>query len=236
MLNVLAAPGEAFDEVRASPYRAANWVVPLLLASVAGVVFILVAFAQPAVVDEIIEQQVAQFDRAVETGKMTDAQADAARGQMEQMRPMIATFGRVFGALGVILVTVAGTFFSAFILWLVARMGLKSPVAYWKCMEVAGLSSLVNLVGTILTLFLVVYRGSISANLSVAMLIPNLPPGKPLFTLLSGLNPIFLWWTGLLALGLSRLAGRPFGVTAGWLFGLYLMFTLLFAGLAMLRP
>jgi hypothetical protein len=46
LANVFACPGELFDEVAASPHRAANWIIPTLLACLSGVISILYLPAQ----------------------------------------------------------------------------------------------------------------------------------------------------------------------------------------------
>src|SRR5277367_6665687 len=78
LTNVIAAPGEAFDEIKARPVSAANWLMPLALSVAGGIVYILLAFSQPAILNSLKEQREAAFQKNVDAGKMTQAQADQA--------------------------------------------------------------------------------------------------------------------------------------------------------------
>jgi hypothetical protein len=90
-----------------------------------------------------------------------------------------------------------------------------------------GLTQAIGILGTVLTLFVVVYRGSLNSNLSPAMLVPGLEEGSVVFSLLSLLNPIYLWSAAVLALGLAIMTGRSWGAVAARLFGVYGVLSLL---------
>ena len=227
MINILVSPGDVYEEVRASSYKGENWHIPLILGALVAVLFVLVAFAQPAVVNNMLEAQIKAMDQQVAAGKMTAAQADTARDQMEKLRPMMATLGRIFGSVGAVIATFVFAFIAAWILWLLARYTLGAPVGYWRCMELVGLTQAIGILGTILTLFVVIYRGSLNSNLSPAMLVPGLEEGTVVFNLLSVLNPIYLWSVAVLALGLATLTGRSWGAAAVRLFGIYFVLSLL---------
>ena len=221
MINILVTPGEVYDEVRDSTYKGENWHIPLFLAAAVALLFVLIAFAQPAVVENLLQTQEKAMDQQVASGKMTAAQAEAARGQLEQFRPMMATMARIFGGVGAVVGTFVFGFVAGFVLWLLARFTMGVPVGFWRCMELVGLSQTIGILGTILTMFVVIFRGSLNSNLSPAMLVPGVEEGSVGFSLLSALNPIYLWSMAVLALGLARLTGRSWGAAALRLFGVY---------------
>ena len=68
LMNVVVTPGEVFDEVRASKPSYLNWLVPLILAAVVGVVYVFVVFSQPAVLQGVRENQQKQFQKQVAAG------------------------------------------------------------------------------------------------------------------------------------------------------------------------
>src|SRR5438034_863933 len=78
LFNVLAAPGEAFESLKGLPAKAANWLVPVLLASVLGIVASNLMFSEPAIQQQIREQQRKVLDKMVQDGKLPRAQADDA--------------------------------------------------------------------------------------------------------------------------------------------------------------
>src|SRR6516162_4011560 len=78
LMNVFAAPGEVFEEVRIRPPSVANWLVPMLIFAVVGTIGAFIMFSQPAIIQQIHEQQAAAMDKQVKDGKLTQAQADQA--------------------------------------------------------------------------------------------------------------------------------------------------------------
>src|SRR6266853_6592326 len=98
LLNVFASPGEVFDDIQAAAPAASNWLVPALLFALVGVISVMIIFAQPTIVQPIVEQQAKKMDEAVKAGKMTQAQADQAEKFMGPMTFKI--FGSVFSVIG----------------------------------------------------------------------------------------------------------------------------------------
>ena len=100
LLNVFAAPGEVFEEVKNSPPSTANWLVPALIYIAVGVISAFVIFSQPAIIQQIRDQQAQMMDQQVKAGKMTQAQADQAMAAMEKFAG--PTLMIVFGCAGAI--------------------------------------------------------------------------------------------------------------------------------------
>src|SRR5213592_5030134 len=88
LTNVYAAPGEVFDEIKAAPASVTNWLVPVLLGCLVGILYTMVAFSQENVLHSIREMQETrvrkQFQKQVDAGKMSREQADRAAGQALQ--------------------------------------------------------------------------------------------------------------------------------------------------------
>src|SRR5215510_8800569 len=84
LFNVFAAPGDVFDEVKVSKPLVGNWLVPILLACIVGVLYSCVAFSQEGVIRSIHEAQEKQLQKQVDAGKMSKEQADRALSAMEQ--------------------------------------------------------------------------------------------------------------------------------------------------------
>src|SRR2546426_100689 len=84
LLNVLAAPGEVFDEVKTRPPVTANWLAPVILAALVGIIASFAMFSQPAIQQQIREQQAKAMDERVRSGKMTQEDADRAMTMVEK--------------------------------------------------------------------------------------------------------------------------------------------------------
>src|SRR6266496_3119193 len=82
LANVYADPSEVFDEIKTAPASVTNWLVPVLLGCLVGILYTLVVFSQENVLHSIRERQEArvrkQFHKQAEAGKMSREQADRA--------------------------------------------------------------------------------------------------------------------------------------------------------------
>ena len=99
LTNIFVSPGDVFEEVKVSPPTANNWLVPVLLLAVIGVISTFVIFSQPAMMQQIREQQAKVFDQQVKAGKMTQSQADQAMAMAEKFSgPMMMKISGSIGA------------------------------------------------------------------------------------------------------------------------------------------
>jgi hypothetical protein len=107
LMNVFAAPGDVFEEVKNSQPSTANWLAPAFIFIVVGMISSIVIFSQPAIVQQIRDQQAKVMDQQVKAGKLTQAQADQALAAMDKFAgpTMLMAFGCV-GAVVTILLTV----------------------------------------------------------------------------------------------------------------------------------
>lgn len=230
MLNVFVEPGEVFDEVGHSGYSYLNWLMPTLVSLVVGMVFVWVVFSQDTVMQQMRAAQEKQFEAQVTAGKMTRQQADQAM-QMTQrfMSPLII---KAAGSVGVIAGTVAWLFGISLLLWLVGRYALKAPFGYLKAVEVAGLASMITVLGTVATMLIVVATGNMAMNPGpVLLVVRDFDAANKMHRVLSALNLPMLWYLAVMATGLSRLSGKPWILGAAWTF---IPYALIFGALILL--
>lgn len=215
LFNVYAAPGEVFEEVKASPTKVGNWLVPLVLSWLVGIVVVQVMFSQPTLREQIFAQQQQKLDDLVAQGKLTQAQADQGRRQMESLGVVA---GRMVGSVGVVLVSVVWLFLLAAALKLLASLVFHRAVPYLKAVEVVGLAGMVTVLGGVVNLLLMIIKASMMATLGPSLLVPALEPTNKLHQGLAAVNLMTLWYVGVLAAGLARLSGVPFARAAVWLY------------------
>jgi len=203
LLMIFVSPTEVFDEVITSPPNLANWRVPtLLVCLVATVVLITTNNPDP----------VGSFSESSQPGLLTPAQKDL----FGSFWPMVSTL-TVFGA------AVIGSVWSAFVLWFISRFFLKVRVPPGKILEVIGLTSVILLLGTIVTPLLGAAVGNSNGRPALSLLAFGLRPESHLWRVLDSLNLFHLWTTAVLAIGLSRLAGVAFKEAAFWVFGYWVV-------------
>jgi Yip1 domain len=231
MMNVFASPGEAFDEVKGGANSAANSMVPVLLLIVAGIIFVLVAFSQPAVQQQMTEAREKALSEKVKKGEMTQAQKDQAEAVVDKY------FGpsmmKALASGGVVVVDFVRLYWWGFIIWLLGRWALHARFSYMKAVEVAGLSAMIVILGTVVTLLMVVGFGKLSAGPSLALAVGQFDSASKQHQALAAVNVFNFWYVGVVALGLARLAGSSFTKAALWVFGYWVVWEALLIAVGM---
>lgn len=221
LTNVFVSPGEVFDEVNAGAPSVKNWLAPVLILALAGVVSAFIIFSQPAMIQQIHEQQVKVFNQQVKSGKMTQAQADQAMAMAEKFSGPAML--KITGSVGAVVASFAGVFWRALVLWLLGMWILKAKFDYLKALEVAGLATMISVLGTIVTMLLTVIFGKAAAP-SLALLISQFDPKNPVHLLAGAVNLFTFWQLGVMAAGLARLAASSFARAFAVLLAYWLVF------------
>jgi len=211
LLNVFATPGEVFEEVRNSLTSTGNWLVPALLSAVVGVVTVILLFSQPVFVQHTREQWASGYEGMVKAGKISQTEADKAVGMIEKFAPPL-------GCVAAVAVGFCRVLWWAFVLWLLGRLCLGTKFTFMKSVEVAGLATMISVLGGLVALLLSVNFGKLSgANLD--LLLGGADPKSKLHPLLVVLDVFNFWLVGVMSAGLARLAGVRFGKALFWVVG-----------------
>ncbi len=230
LMNVFAAPGEVFDEVKASAPSLGNWIVPLLLMLATVVASTFLIYSQPAIKQQVMEMQEQAFDKQVKEGKMKAEQAEQIKESMEKMPPILF---QLIGVAFVVVGTVVGLFFWGLALWLMGTKGLKGSFSYMKAVESVGLATMIYLLGSIVTALMIVSLGSVNARPALSMLAGEFDMTNKVHILLASVNVFYVWYAVVLAVALARLSGASFGKSAVWLFGYWIGIRLLLTPLGL---
>jgi hypothetical protein len=208
LLNVFALPGEVFEEVKLSRPLIGNWLAPTLLAAMVGIISTLIIFSQPAFLQKMREQQQKMFDAQVKAGKMSQAKADEAV-EMAQKFTGPATL-KIAGSVSAVIFSFVRVFWWALVLWLLARFFLKTRIDYIKALEIAGLATMISLLGSIVALLLSVSLQK-NAGPNLALALDQFDSKNTFHVLLAAVNIFTFWFIGVMSVGLARLARVPFG-------------------------
>jgi len=220
LMNVFAAPGEVFDEIKAAPPRTANWLTPALLLIVLSWISVWLIYSQPAIQQQMNDLSNKAIDRQVEKGKLTSTQADQARAAAEKFGSMGYKIGGVFGP---VFVAFISPFWGGLILWLVGSFALKSPFSYMKAVEIAGLANMILVLDVVVRSLLVLITGNMFATLSLTLVVKDFDPQNTLYSLLALVNVMTFWLLAVRATGLARLIGASVAKTAAWIFGIWIV-------------
>jgi hypothetical protein len=211
LVNVFAVPGDVFEEVKAASHKVTNWLVPVLIGCLVGVISIVIVFGQPAIQQQIREKQSAamekKFGELVKAGKLSQEQADRQLEAIEKF--MGPTMMMVSGSVTIVVWSFARIFFWALVLWLVGRWLLKSPIGYMKSAEAVGLATMIGVLGVVVKTLLQVNFSNPAASPSLALAVGEFDEKNILHMMLAMLNLFDFWELGVMGAGLSRLTGTP---------------------------
>src|SRR5882672_9107589 len=128
LMNVFAMPGEVFDEIKARPISSANWLLPVVLAALVGVVYITVVFSQETVLQQMREMQDRAMEKKLE--KLPKEQREKVREMADKFRS--PALMKILGSVAAVGVSFGWVFFIAFLVWLIGTRFFKAEYAYMK--------------------------------------------------------------------------------------------------------
>lgn len=204
LINILAIPSNVFEEILAASPGPANWLLPTLLVCASGLVLL---------------------------GATGDGDHTAAAiGQLSRASPLsteqidwLSKHRKLIAGATVCLDAFAGLFWSAFVLWYIGRVPLKTRFPFGKALEVVGLTGSILILGTIVTALLASIVGDPSVKPALSVLVLRLEVDSPTRAALDTLNFFHLWAIAVLALGLSKLTLVTFKEAAFWVFGYWVV-------------
>jgi hypothetical protein len=225
LVNVFVAPGEVFTELKHQPVNHANWWLPALLFIIASWLAVALMYSQPAIKQQIADTashaMQKQFQPLIDSGKMTQAQADQ---QIARTEELLGTFGMVGGLVSPVFYAAVTPFWGGFLLWLGALI-FGQRFGYMKAVEAVGLSMVILAVGAIVKGLLCTAAGNMFLSPGPAFLIKDFDAGNPLHTTLLAVDIFVVWSLMLRAVGLAKLAETSFTKAAAWVLGLWLLLT-----------
>lgn len=227
LMNVFAAPGEVFEEVKAAPVSTANWLVPALLIIVVSWIAAWLIFSQESFVHQVNEIADKAIEKQIEKGHMPKEQADAAR-QVGQKWAGIST--KISAVAGPVVAAFFLPFWRGLIFWLFGAKLFKGNFTYMKAVEAAGLTNMIGVLDAIVKTLLILSLGNLFASPSLALLVKEFDPQNPVHSLFAVVNIMALWALVVRSIALARLSSVSFAKAAVVVFGLWAAFTGLMIG------
>lgn len=219
--NVIATPGDVFTEVKTSPPSTANWLVPVILSCIAAVIYVVVVFSQGSVLEQVRQGREKQLQKQVETGKMTQQQVDQAIEMSEKFTGPVVM--KIFGSVGAVITAFVWLFLIALIIWLIGCKIFGGSFSYMKAVEASALAGIVSVIGTIISMLLVVAKGDMLMTPGPVLFLEELNPANKGHQALAAVNLVTLWYIAVLGVGLSKLSGSSFIKSFLWLFVPYVI-------------
>jgi Yip1 domain len=227
LLNVFAAPGDVFGEVKTAGIANANWLLPAILLVLISWVSAGLIFSQPAIRQQIVDLADKAIDQQVEKGHLPSAQAEKSRPFAEKAARVTSVISAVAGAP---LVAFASPFWWGLIFWLGSKI-LKGNFSYMKAVETAGLANMILVLDVVVRTLLILVTGNLFASPSLALAVKDFDPQNTLHGLCALVNVMLFWVLLVRSIGLARLSGVSIAKAALWVFGIWAAYTGMLIGL-----
>ena len=225
LTDVITAPADLYEEVKQSPVRASNWLVPWLIACVVTVIYMGIAFSQPPILRSTQEQRSKAFQKQVASGKMTQAEADQRAAMVDRiMTPTVMAF---FGAAMAVVASACALFLMAVALWLALKMFAESVPDYMKIVEVCGLALVIDIPQKIIRILLVLWKQNLLATVSPTLFLANPSVTNKRDIFLSMFDLVDLWWLAVLTIGVSKVASVSYRTAGMIVFGIWFGFRII---------
>ena len=216
MVGTFSSPGKTFTSVN-QQVEHRDWLIPLIVTSVVAMIsaYITVPIAQTAALDTVPEH----------------IQKDASLSG-EQNAHVQESLEKVGSIAVVVLAPIgmaASLFIQAGIFLALANFILGGVGNYKKTLAVVSYSSLVGIPGAIVTVPLMLVKGSINVQVGPGLLLPASMEGSYFYQVMTLINLFSIWQYGLVAIGLGAIARVPTRRTACGVFGLWIAYVLIAA-------
>jgi hypothetical protein len=235
LANIFVTPGDVFDDLKLRLPAWPNWLAPLALMALLGIISTLVIFSQPAILQTIQnsqDQAENTIRQQVAAGKMPQTQANQALWIMglfsgPSALKTVGIISSLFGSPLQLLIEAA-------FVWLVGKFALRAEFSFHRAVEITGLSMMIAAMGLLVAMLLAVINGNLTSNASPTLLLGHFNPQNPLHAALASLNVFSIWRVAVISLGLSRLTGAKAVKASVWTFGIWLLWKAFNIGLLVL--
>jgi hypothetical protein len=228
--NVIASPGEVYEELSHSQPNFWNWLWPVIIYILAGSIFTLAVFSQKNILHQIREMQSKAMHDAVAKKKIPPE----SLAQIEEFNEKYgATMMKVAGGFGIVVSGFATPFAWGLILWLVAAWLLKAPIPYMQAVESAGIAMPILLLAVIVSSLLTVALGKLYSTASLALLVKDFDPTNKIHLALGAVNLFYLWMAIVMGIALAILTGKSLTKSLVGILGIWILIRaiFLFAGM-----
>ena len=228
MLNIFAAPGDAFQDIKDKPVNNANWVTPALIIMFLGWFAGLLIFSQDTIKHQIKDVREKAIQKQMERKHASQQEIDKAIEMAEK-----------YGDVGTIAMAFIAPIFSGFappfiwggIFWLIGAKALGGRFSYMKAVEAVGLAAMIEALEIIIRTLLVLVTGNMFVSPSLALLVKDLDVQNKVHVLLGYINIMTFWLLAVRAVGISKLSNVSFARAALWVFGVWIGYSALIFGI-----
>lgn len=215
VIGVFFSPKKTFEDIDRKP----DWIVPLAL-----ILIIMLAFTLITMPITMPEQMEKQRERMEERGMGQD-EIDTALAAGENI-------GKIIGPIGAVVGTAIWLLIFTLILWFVGNIVLGGQTTFMKLFSVNNYSSLVGMLGLLLTLPIVLTKKTANVHFSLASFLPDDQSKTILYQVLKSFGLFSIWQFAVLAIGFAviyKFSMKKSGMAMAVLFLITVIVTVVFS-------
>jgi hypothetical protein len=208
MVGLFSEPSNMFSKLAKAPAKTMDWLIPLLIFIVVLSLSTIIMQSNPQIRYSMIEKQTEaiekNFSEAVNTGRMTQEQADT---QIESIRERMQEGGMAMlipQIVGIVIFTFIVFFVLSGFYFLIARFVLKGEGPYGNAMVAYGLTFYIASVQVILQVIVAMLMSKMVSDLSVATFLDMAKTDFVGF-LLGKLDLFSIWFYVVVGIGLAKM-------------------------------
>jgi hypothetical protein len=220
LVGLFTEPGETFTTLAKYAPKTTDWLVPLLVFAIVSVIAFGIQMSDSQVEYEFIEKQMPKVEEAlqpaIESGQITEEQADTQRGIARKMM-VISTYAAKFFIPWIM------TLISALIYLVLAKYVNKGQGTYKSSLVALSLPSYILMLGAIATAILTLATGSFyqSVNLSELM---SMDAESITGKLLMIVDAFMIWYFIIVSIAYAKIfGGKGLGSYFVIVFGFWLL-------------
>ncbi len=239
LVGVFTEPSNIFEETSKYPPKAIDWLIPLMIVIVVAAISNYLIMSNPEIKLSVVEKQMAQieerFDAAVESGQMTQDQADEQKEQIRER--MESGMGNIFFSLiGIVIVTFLVFFIVSGVFYLFAKFAFKDTGTYSTAMVAYGLPYYIVVLQLIVMVILAFIMNKALNDTSAASLM-GVDKSTIGGFLLGKLDVFSIWFYAVVSIAFAKMfKSKSYGKYFIMVFGLWIGFTFLMFLLAQAFP
>jgi len=239
IVGVISEPTNLFSKLVFQKVKTTDWLLPLFAMIIVAIIATFVYMSNPEIKLEMLQQQQKatqeQFDKMVESGQMTQEQAD------EQLDRMVDVMGNpmftyLFPSIGIFVMTLIWFFVFATIGFVIAKFALKGDGGYPQAMSSLGLPLYIAVLQSIILIIVSMFMGKMITGLNPASLIGVDVKTLPGF-LLSRLDVFSIWFYVVVGIAFAKMFKadnvKKYIITS---VGIWLVFMFIIFGLGQVSP
>lgn len=226
LVGVFTEPSLTFEAAAKFPPKTSDWLIPVFALIIVVIISNFLIMSNPIIKQSIVEKQMAmiekQFSDAVESGSMTQSQADEQMDRIRDSMDQQMAAGQIFQVIGVLIGVFIFFFVVSGVYFLFSRFALKGDGTYASAMVPYGLSFYISIIAAIIQLILSLSMDKHFQDLSVASFMGT-DTSTFIGMLLSKIDIFSIWAYTIISIGLAKMfKSEETGKYLAMVFGLWI--------------